>query len=303
METRHLEFFVAVAEELNFTRAAQRVHVGQSTVSAGVQALEREIGAALFARSTRRVSLTSIGRDLLPLARSALTALAEMRALGIREHQHVQGTLRIGASSHLQALGLPSILGGFQEAFPMVDISLHASPEGCSGLLEQVRRGAIDVAFCGLPPPAPLDLFSHVLRRQRLVALVPAQHALAGRTRISLTQLLEDDFVETAVGLGTRHVVDHWLSRKGLGRRISIEVPDENLVGDFVAAGFGVAVVPEDAAGRDTLLLRVQPAGAVAVVPLREAIVWDLSVIARYRGGSPALDALLGHLSLSRADH
>lgn len=298
VEARHLEFFVAVAEELSFTRAAERVHAVQSTVSAGVQALEREIGASLFTRSTRQVTMTSAGRELLPQARAALEAMSQMRAIGSRSRGHVQGAVRVGIISHLESLELPRVLGGFHEAFPMVELSLHTSAKGSSGLLAEIRRGTTDVAFCGLPQTQLAGLFSQLLSRQRFVALLPARHPLAGRARVSLAKLLDDDFVELPMGFGTRHVVDDWLSEKGLHRRVTTEVPDLAMVPDFVAAGFGVAVTP---ATTDGAASRARHPGgeAVAVVPLTEPLVWDLCVIAREHGRSRAVDAVLEHLALN----
>lgn len=291
VETRHLEFFVTVADELSFTRAAEQVRAVQSTVSAGVRALEREVGAPLFDRSTRQVSLTPTGRALLPQARAAVAAVQQMRDVGARSKGRVRGTLRLGMITNLESLGLPAVVGEFHRAHPDVELSLRTSPRGSTGLLDDVRRGRADVAFCGLPVSELGGVLVRVLRRQPFVALLPPGHRLEGSDRVSVGDLLGDDFVEMPKGFGNRRIVDDWLADHALTRRVTMEVPDLSTVPDYVLAGLGVAVVPAQAA----------PAGrAVSVptaIPLVEPLVWDLTVIAREHGRSPAVDALLAHLA------
>jgi DNA-binding transcriptional LysR family regulator len=291
VETRHLEFFVAVADELSFTRAAEQVRAVQSTVSAGVRALEREVGAPLFDRSTRQVSLTPTGRALLPQARAAVAAVQQMRDVGARSEGRVRGTLRLGMITNLESLGLPAVVGDFHRTHPDVELSLRTSPRGSTGLLDDVRRGRTDVAFCGLPVSELGGVLVRVLRRQPFVALLPPGHPLEASDRVSVRDLLGDDFVEMPKGFGNRRIVDDWLADHGLARRVTMEVPDLSTVPDYVEAGLGVAVVPAQAA----------PAGRAATVPtampLVEPLVWELTVIAREHGRSPAVDALLAHLA------
>ncbi|WP_323097804.1 LysR family transcriptional regulator [Intrasporangium sp. YIM S08009] len=293
METRHLEFFVAVADELSFTRAAERVQAVQSTVSAGIRALEREVGSALFDRSTRHVSLTPTGRALLAQARTAVAAVEEMREVGARSRGQVRGTLRIGMITNLESLGLPAVVGEFHRAYPDVELSLRTSPRGSTGLLDDVRRGRSDVAFCGLAVAELVGVHVRVLRRQPFVALLPPGHSLEGADRVSVRDLLGDDFVEMPKGFGNRRIVDDWLAEQALTRRVTMEVPDLTTVPDYVSAGLGVAVVPAQAAPPAPA---AHTGTAPTIVPLVEPLVWELSVIAREQGRSPAVDALLEHL-------
>lgn len=287
MDTRHLEYFVAVAEELSFTRAAERLQAVQSTVSSGVAVLEREVGTALFIRSTRHVALTRAGGELLPQARSALESVERMRSLGARATGRVTGSLRVGMLTNLESLGLPEVIGDFHRTHPGVELSMRTSPRGSTGLVDDVRRSRVDVAFCGLPLDDLVGVHVQVLRRQPFVALLSSDHPLAARRRVSLADLLEDDFVEMPTGFGTRKIVDDWLRRTGLRRRVTLELPDLSTVPAYVAAGLGVAVVPEQTA---------HGAGGVVALPLVEQLVWELTVIARTEGRSPAVDALLTHL-------
>ena len=291
MDTRHLEYFVAVAEELSFTRAAERLQAVQSTVSSGVAVLEREVGTALFIRSTRHVALTRAGSDLLPRARTALDAVNQMRTAGARATGRVTGSLRVGMLTNLESLGLPRVFGAFHRAHPGVELSMRTSPRGSTGLVDDVRRSRVDVAFCGLAVDDLTGVHAQVLRRQPFVALLPSGHALADESAVSLADLLGDDFVEMPVGFGNRKVVDDWLRDASVCRRVTLEVPDLSTVPAYVAAGLGVAVVPEQ-----TAVGAVRASGLVAV-PLVEPLVWELSVIARTEGRSPAVDALLTHLA------
>ena len=296
VEMRHLEFFVAVADELSFTRAAERVQAVQSTVSAGIRALEREVGSALFDRSTRHVSLTPTGQALLGQARTAVAAVQEMRAVGARSRGRVRGTLRIGMITNLESLGLPAVVGEFHRTHPDVELSLRTSPRGSTGLLDDVRRGRADVAFCGLPVTELVGVHVQVLRRQPFLALLPPGHALEGADRVSVRDLLDDDFVEMPKGFGNRRIVDDWLAEHALTRRVTMEVPDLTTVPDYVAAGLGVAVVPAQAAQPAQPAQPAHLGAAATVVPLVEPLVWELSVIAREHGRSPAVDAMLAHL-------
>lgn len=291
VDSRHLEYFVAVAEELSFTRAAERLQAVQSTVSSGVAVLEREVGTALFIRSTRHVALTRAGSELLPQARTALDAVSQMRSVGAQVHGAVTGSLRVGILTNLESLRLPAIFGAFHRAHPGIELSMRTSPRGSTGLVDDVRRSRLDVAFCGLALADLAGFHAQVLRRQPFVALLPSGHPSATARSVAIEDLLADDFVEMPVGFGNRRVVDDWLLTAGLRRRVTLEVPDLSTVPAYVAAGLGVAVVPEqtalDAPGQE----------GIVAVPLVEHLVWELSVIARPEGRSPAVDALLAHLA------
>lgn len=291
MDTRHLEYFVAVAEELSFTRAAERLQAVQSTVSSGVAVLEREVGTALFIRSTRHVALTRAGSELLPRARTALDAVDQMRSVGARATGRVTGALRVGMLTNLESLGLPAIIGAFHREHPGVELSMRTSPRGSTGLVDDVRRSRVDVALCGLALADLAGVHVQVLRRQPFVALLPAGHELAGRDSVVMSELLAHDFVEMPAGFGTRKVVDDWMRDAGLRRRVTLEVPDLSTIPAYVAAGLGVAVVPEQTAADAADL------PGVVTLALADHLVWELSVIARPEGRSPAVDALLTHLA------
>src|SRR3954452_14821031 len=129
VDTRQLEYFVAVADERSFTRAAERVFAAQSTVSAGIQSLERELGAALFERDAHGVRLTDVGEAVLAEARAGIQAVERMRELADRGGP-LRGTVRVGIYTTLPTVALPDIMGDFHRRHPHVDLPLGPSPSG-----------------------------------------------------------------------------------------------------------------------------------------------------------------------------
>ncbi|MEV6841407.1 LysR family transcriptional regulator [Streptomyces sp. NPDC051133] len=180
MELRQLSYFVAVAEELHFGRAAERLHIVQSAVSQQIQRLERELGAELFDRSPRRVRLTAAGERLLPEARAVLGAAEKARAAVAPP-----AGLRLGTSTGLGE-HLDRVLAAFAARAPKVPVELYSLPVG--ERLARVATGELDAAFVrsAEPPPGVRVL---PLWPDPLVAALPATHPLAGRDEIELTDL------------------------------------------------------------------------------------------------------------------
>lgn len=284
MDARHLEYFVAVAEELSFTRAADRLFAAQSTVSAGIRALERELGAALFDRDPHGVRLTPAGTAALEEARASLHALDRLRDAA-RGDGDLRGVVRVGIFTNLTTIDLPGIMGEYHRRHPRVDLRLGPSPSGSTGMTEDVRQGRLDVAFVGLPDRVP-GLVERELMVSPFVALLPEGHPLAG-SRVSLAALAGEQWVDAREGFGNRVTLDRALAARGFSRQIPTELSDLGEIPRFVAAGLGVAALPE---------LTVIPAEGAVVVPLAERIDWRLGVVARPRP-SAAATALLDLLS------
>ncbi len=283
METRQLEYFVAVAEELSFTRAATRTFAVQSTVSAAIRALEADVGTPLFERSTKHVALTTAGEALLPRARAAIEAVDAARSSVALTAAGIRGRLRVGMFTNLRVLDLPRIFGEFHERHPLVDLQLTASPSGSTGLTDDVRRGRLDAAFMGLPPRDLNDLGSLTIITTEFIAVLPSTHSLASATRLRVDELVDEPFVDTPPGFGNRVVFDRALAAAGLTRNVSTVVSDLGDVPRYVAAGLGIAVIPS--------ALMIEEPGTT-IVPLAESIVWTLSLISR-PNPSPATSALL----------
>ncbi|HEV7977560.1 LysR family transcriptional regulator [Amycolatopsis sp.] len=283
MDTRQLEYFVAVAEELNFTRAARRLFAVQSTVSAGIRSLEHELGAALFERSSKRVELTSAGVALLPEAHAAIEAIDRVRGAVTLTKRGIRGRLRVGIFTHLDFVDLPALFGEFHERYPLVDLQLGASPSGSTGLADNVRRGRIDVAFMGLPAQDLAGFRVLELASSAFVAVLPAAHPLAGKESVSLAELAGELWVDAPEGFGNRIAVERAFAAAGLGRTVKAEVADLGEVPRFVRAGLGVAVLP---------LITYRPTPGIVLLPLDDGIGWMLSAISRPKP-SPAIAALL----------
>ncbi len=270
MEQRQLQFFVAVAEELNFTRAAQRTHAVQSTVSASIRALERSLGTPLFERSTTRVSLTEAGKALLPEARRALDALDQARASvdGLRDG--VTGSLRVGTLSGLTAVDLRALVRGFRERYPGVRLSLSVDTAGTHGLLERLRAHALDVAFVGVQTASIPDLDLRPIATFQPRLLVAADHPLAGRERVSPEEVADEPFIDLPQGFCNRDRSDTDFRRSGITRTIAVEVSDLTTIPSYVESGIGVALVPP---------LATEVGARVVPVPLDPpAAPWTLSV-------------------------
>lgn len=245
MDSRQLEYFVAVAEELSFTRAAQRLFTVQSTVSAAIRALETDLKTTLFDRSTRRVTLSDTGEALLPEAKAALEALDRARAVVEEASTGLRGSVRIGTMTRLGLVDLASLLGEFYQRYPLVDVQVTTSPTGSSGLADDVRHGRLDVALVGLSAAEMTGLEPRELATVRFVVLVPSSHRLAGAGEVRLADLAGERFVDMLRGFGNRTTVDRAFDAAGIPRRVQVEVPDLTTVPDYVRAGLGVAVVPE----------------------------------------------------------
>jgi DNA-binding transcriptional LysR family regulator len=248
VEQRQLEFFVAVAEELNFTRAARRTHAVQSTVSASIRALEKALGAPLFDRSTTHVKLTGAGRALLPEARRALDQLDRARAAVDGLRAGVTGSLRVGTLSGLTAVDMPALVGGFRRRHPGVHLSLRVDAAGSEGLLRGLREHTLDVAFVGLETPTVPDLRVEPIATFQPRLLVPADHPLAGARTLTPADVAGEAFIDLPPGFCNRTRTDNDFRRSGVTRTIAVEVSDLTTIPGYVGSGVGLALVPPLAA-------------------------------------------------------
>lgn len=295
VDQRQLEYFVAVAEELNFTRAAGRTHAVQSTVSASVRALEREVGARLFDRTTSRVVLTPEGRAFLPEARSALDALAAARQAVDEVGAGLRGRLRVGTLTGLAAVDLPSLAADFRERHPGVDLQLRVAAAGTSGLLDQLRDSALDVAFVGVDTLQIPGITVRPLVRYQPRLLVPAAHPLARRRRVSPDDLADEVFVDLPVGFCNRERTDHDFVRAGISRAVAVEVADLTTIPHYVESGLGVAVVAP---------LRAEHGRDVVAVPMDPpATSWTLAVATAAAEPSRVAHAFLELIEPHVVDH
>ncbi|GGO19590.1 LysR family transcriptional regulator [Microbispora rosea subsp. aerata] len=284
MELRQLEYFVAVAEERNFTRAAERVHISQSGVSAQIRQLERELGAELFDRSGRSVTLTVAGKAALDHARAALAAAGALGQAVGEVTGLVRGRLTVGMVVGCTVTPLFDALAAFHRAHPGVEIFLRE--DNSDRLVEGVRSGALDLVLAGLAA-APDGLETMTVVSERLVAAVPPDHPLAGRDGVGLGDLGPYPIVCMPYGTGVRTVFDRACAARGLQPSIALQAGAADAVADLAARGLGVAVLSESmaAAHRDRLTaLIIEDVETPALL----ALVW--------RGGqAPAVREFLRH--------
>jgi DNA-binding transcriptional LysR family regulator len=243
VELRQLEYFVAVAEDRHFTRAAARMHVAQSGLSASISSLERELGAALFVRNTRSVELTDEGHALLTEARHTLAGVAAAKDAVAAVKGLLRGTLAVGTMQCLGAVNLPGILARFHAAHPGVQIELRQG--GSTDLIERVRTGDLDLAFvCAPPDGVPGVALSPVAEEPLLLACSPT-HPLRDREAVDLHELRDETFIDFHSGWVSRDVVDRAMAGASVERRVAFEVNDVHWLLELVGHGLGVAVVPE----------------------------------------------------------
>ena len=271
MDLRQLEYFVAVVEEANFTRAAQRVNISQSGVSSQIRQLEREVGAQLIDRSGRSATPTAAGEAALRHARAALAASRAVRDAVADIEGVVRGRLRIGMVSGCTITALFDALSDFRLGHPGVELSLQEGES--SALLEQIRAGALDVGLAGIPERVPSDLDSLILSEERLIVLVPREHALAGRARIMCADLEAHALISMPLGTGIRSVLEESFKLAGLGASVTIQATSPRAIADLAERGLGVGVLSES---MSAISPRLQPI-EIADAPLKAllALVWS----------------------------
>lgn len=282
MDLKQLEYFVAVAEERHFTRAAQRLNVVQSGLSQTIRALEDELGGPLFVRTTRSVALTAAGGVLLEEAHRVLDAARAARLAVTQVHGLARGRLRIGAIQSLAPfIDLPMTLGRFRDAFGGIDIELRF--DGSADLLDEVREGRLDIAFTQ-PPALPVaEVTTKLLVCEGLMAVCPPKHRLAGAHDVTLADLARESYVDLRADWGMRQLIDASFAKAGLNRRIGFEVNDMGMLLELAAQGLGIALVPESIAKNRRDDRHARPVACADIVEDEEPC-WEIVVGYRARG-------------------
>jgi DNA-binding transcriptional LysR family regulator len=279
MELRHLRYFVAVAEELHFGRAAERLHIAQPPLSRQIRDLEREVGTPLFARVPRGVELTPAGRAFLPEARLTLAQADRAGRAARRAAEGEVGRLRVGfVEGAADAAVLPDVLGFFRMHLPDVGVSLFEMD--ALQQAEALRTDRIDVGILHSPPAdAAQWLRVEPVYADPMLAALPAAHRLAARARPALGDLASEPFV-LFPRPGAPELHDALIARcraAGFSPRVVQEAAGWHTLAGLVAAGVGVAFVPR------SLALLGRP--GVTYRPLRGLGV-ELSMSAAWKRGA-----------------
>lgn len=243
MDLQQMRYVVAVAEARNFTRAAERCSVVQSSLSHRIADPERELGVRLFARSSRRTELTSAGEAFLAAARECLAAADRAAADAAGAAGIVRGRLAVGVLVTTAAVDVPELLQRYRARHPDVRVQLRAG--GSDELAEAIRRGELDIAFLGFPEGVrPSGVEALVLDEDEHVLVVPAGHRLAGAARVALADVADEVFVDFMGGTPARAQADLAFSAAGLVRDVAYEAGVVELITRLIARGLGVALLP-----------------------------------------------------------
>jgi DNA-binding transcriptional LysR family regulator len=275
MELRHLKYFVAVAEELHFRRAAERLHVAQPAVSEQIRKLEAELGVQLFIRDQRSVALTPAGSAMLVEARHVLRQADEARRAAREASEHTLGRLRLGYLPDAVPRALPRLLRRFAAVAPGIDVTLQTG--AARRLLEDVREQRIDLALVCLPAPLT-GLRAVTVAHERAVVAVPEGHPCAGQAEIALSGLANTRLVQLARPINPAFYDGVLGACRAAGIAPSlIEIPEPAVdhVLLAVACGSGVAVLPASVEARFA-------APGVRFIPLAPPVpTYEVAIVAR----------------------
>ncbi len=280
MELRHIRYFVAVAEELNFTRAAARLGIGQPPLSQQIKDLEAELGTALLRRVPHGAELTEAGRVFLEEGRRTLAAADRAATAVMRAARGELGQLSLGftGSAHFNAY-VPAAIGAFTHRYPHVALTLEEA--NTHRLLDAVARGTLDVAFTHSGPDLSAGLSSEVVKQESLVAVLPAGHPAATGPAVRLADLAGDPFIlkPFSVGPELHRQVTEACRKVGFEARLGREAPQIATVVSFVAAGLGVALVPAS--------MQQMQAPGVCYLPLSD-VQASITLCMAWRRGDPS---------------
>jgi len=297
MELRHLRYFVAVAEELSFTRAAERLHIGQPPLSQQIQALEHEIGARLFERNKRRVLLTEAGRLFLADARRVLALSDQAKETARRAHLGEAGELRVGFTFSTPFTPLfAKVVRRYRQRYPDVLLTFHevaTQPQ-----LTRIEARELDVGFVRpASMPLPRSVALTMLRRDPLRLVLPAGSPLARKKTITVKDLAGSAFVvfPKDAGTGIYHQIFDLCRAAGFTPDIAMEAGEPSTIIGLVAAGCGISLLPSSFEGihMDGVVYR----------PLADPDATTAMLLARHaEGGGPLVDAFVALAEAAAAE-
>ncbi|WP_139983949.1 LysR family transcriptional regulator [Nocardioides litoris] len=265
MDLRDLEWLTVLAEHRHVTDTAAVLGTTQPTLSRALARLEADIGARLFERVPGGVVPTPVGEVVVEAARDLVRRRDRLRAEVAGLVDPETGVVRLAFLDSISTSLVPGLLRDFHAAAPRVRVELSQEP--AHHMVDDLDAGRVDVAITSGPLPERAGW--HPLQEERLVLVVPPRHRLAGRRRATLAEVAEDELVTTPPGFGFTTLVDALYREAGFAPRISFESQDLATIEGLVAAGLGVAVVPEPFVGLSgTVGLSLRAAGARRTVGL-----------------------------------
>ena len=259
MELRHLRYYVAVAEELHFGRAAIRLHMAQPPLSQQIKKLEEELGVQLLARTRRKVEMTPAGLLFLDEARLTLQQAERARRIAVEADKGIRGRLRIGFVTSASYSILPVVIRRFRKENPFIDLELvDMSP---SQQIEALENGTIDAGL--LRPPVESKMKLETILEEPLVMALPLEHRKADQQAVDLKSLAEDAFVlfPRHHGPGLFDVIMNACHEAGFARQVSYSPNEMQTILAYVAGGLGISLVPQS--------MTVFHPGSIVYRPLR----------------------------------
>lgn len=288
MELRRLRYFVAVAEELHFSRAAERLHIGQPPLSQQIQLLEDELGVRLLDRTRRWVRLTEVGRLFLQDARRILALSEQAVETARRAERGEVGELRIGFTSSTPLTeAFNKAVNEYRRSFPRVTLSLAEMPTLRQA--EAIRERRIDLGFLRPPQTAlPREIATTPLRRDPLMLVAPSDHALMRRKSVPIRDLADQPFImfSADAGTGVQSLVLDLCREAGFEPKTALQAREGSTIIGLVAAGCGIAILPESFNA-----IRIK---GVSYLPIADRAAKTQLVLARHSADrSPLVDSFI----------
>ena len=283
IETRLLRQFIAVAEELNFRRAAERLHMAQPPLSQAIQRLEEALGYPVFERTNRKVALTPAGSTFLATARQVLASLEEGVAATRRVAQGIEGHLRLGFIHITPYAHVLGALRAFRAASPAVQFTLREA--STQQQVEWLEKNEIDIALLRAPGRSTPGLRFERLSGEDIMIALPSDHRCAAQAKVDLADLAHDDFVASPreLGQGFHDQLASLCLHAGFVAHVAQQARRLQTVLGLVAAGFGVALLPAS-------LAACAPAGVV-MLPLASRAPEALRQLDLYMAWDPQRDS------------
>ncbi len=290
MQLKHLRAFVAVANTLNLTRAGERLHLAQSSVTEQIQSLESDLGTALFDRSKRKWILTPAAERLLEYASAIIALSEEARGAALDQTREVTGRIVVGGVESLCVQRLPALLVKYCTDFPGVRVILRA--DKTVDLHGGLKSGLLDVYFTFGDSLEEPGLRSENVATEGIVLVGPPNHHLSGRRRLTLDELAREGFLVTVTGCPVRAAFEAAYARHANRPRIVAEFASIAAMRSVVEDGCGCALLPASTA-REAL-------AAGKVVALAWPAQQNMSVSMRWRQQRAPPSALRHFLDVAR---
>jgi DNA-binding transcriptional LysR family regulator len=267
MDLRQLEYFQMVAKTSNITRAAEQLHVSQSTVTLAIQKLEDELGVFLFDRSQKQFSLTAEGHAFVQKVSNSLNMLQD----GVAEINNYRllkkGTLKVGVPPMIGSYLFPEILAGFRKYYPQLHLS--TVEEGSLNIRQLLKTGDLDLGIINLYQPSPL-LETLVIAREPIVACLPLSHPLANNSIISLNDVKDEPFIFFKEGAYNRHIIVEECKKHGFAPNIILSTDQIETMKGLVEKGVGICFLLEGIARKSK---------SFASIPLTESLYMDIGLV------------------------